>query len=61
MTRRLTGYDHAHRSRASIQSLMLLARRNLDPFTRLKNEMVVFNFQRQFTLQNEEELARMDV
>ncbi len=61
MAWRLTGHDHADRIRTSIQRLMQLAWRNLDAFTCLKNKVMMVDFQGQFTFQNKEELACMDV
>jgi hypothetical protein len=58
---RLTCDDHADRIRTPIHRLMLLARGNLDSFAGVKNKVMMFNFQSQFTFQNEEKLARMDV
>jgi len=40
---------------------MRLAGGNLDSFTRPKNKMMIFDFQGQFTFQNEEELPCLDV
>jgi len=61
MARRLTGDDHADRICTSIQRLMLLAWGNLESLAWVKNKVMVFDFQSQFTFQNQEELARTDV
>lgn len=61
MAWRLTGDDHANRLCASIQRLMLLAWGNLDSFMRVKDKMMMFDFQGQLPFQNVEELACMDV
>jgi hypothetical protein len=57
----LTGDDHPERMRTFIQSLMPLARDNLDSFARFKRKVVIFDFQDQLTFENEEELARTNV
>lgn len=61
MAWRLTGDKHANRFHTAIQRLVLLAWGNLDSFTCLKNKVVILDLQGQFTFQNEEELACMDV
>jgi len=61
MAWRLTGDDHANRLCASIQRLMLLAWGNLDSFMRVKDKMMMFDFQGQLPFQNVEELACTDV
>jgi len=61
MAWRLTGDDHANRLGASIQRLMLLAWGNLDSFMRVKDKMMMFDFQGQLPFQNVEELACADV
>jgi hypothetical protein len=57
----LTGDDHANRIFALIQRLMLLASGNFDSFMRVKDKMMMFDFQGQLPFQNVEELACMDV
>jgi hypothetical protein len=61
MAWRLTGDDHPHGMRTFIQRLMPLAWADLDAFPCFKNKIMMFDFQRQLALENEEELARMDV
>ncbi|MGC1902841.1 MAG: hypothetical protein WA715_03385 [Candidatus Acidiferrum sp.] len=58
---KLTGDDHPHPVHTSVPCLMLLARRNLDSFTDMKNEVVMFDFEGQFAFQHVEELACMVV
>jgi hypothetical protein len=57
MTCRLTDDQHAHTTRASIQCLMLLAGRDLEAFTGLKNEIAMLDFEGQLAFQDKEELA----
>jgi hypothetical protein len=61
MAGRLTGNQHSHLSGAAIQRLMLLTWRDLDPFTSVKDEVVVFDFQGQLSFEHEEKLAGMDM
>lgn len=46
MTGRLAGDNHAYRIRALVHRLMLLAGRNLDPFTGVKDEDMMLDFER---------------
>jgi hypothetical protein len=61
MAWKLTGDKHANRFHTAIQRLVPLGWGNLDSFTCLKNKVVILDLQGQFTFQNEEELACMDV
>lgn len=58
---KLTGDDHPYRVHTSVQCLMLLARRNLDSFTGMKNEVVMFDSEGQFAFQHVEEPTCMAV
>jgi hypothetical protein len=40
---------------------MLLARRDFQPFTGLKDEVMMLDFEDQFSFEDEEKLARVDV
>jgi hypothetical protein len=57
----LASDQHAHGPGASIHCLMLLARRDFQPFTGLKDEVMMLDFEDQFSFEDEEKLARVDV
>jgi hypothetical protein len=57
----LTGDDDTHGLGASIHCLMALAGRDFDAFISLKDEVVVFDFESQFSFDDVEKLARVDV
>jgi len=61
MAWRLAGDQHADRTGTSIPSLMPLAGQDFEPFTGVKNEIIMFHFKRQFAFENKEELAGMTV
>jgi hypothetical protein len=59
LRRGLASDQHAHRTGTSVQDLMRLAGRDLEPFAGAKNEIMLFDFERQFAFEDEEELTRM--
>ena len=61
MAWRLARHDHPDRLSALIHRLMLLAGRYFDSLTCLDDEIVIFDFQIQYTFENEEKLARVDM
>jgi len=59
LRRGLAGDQHARRTGTPVQGLMCLAGRDLESFPGEKNEIVPFDFERQFAFEDEEELTRM--
>src|SRR5260370_33638898 len=57
----LTGNQDAHLCSAAIQRLVGLARRNLQPLSGTKHEVVMLHLQRQLAGQHIEELPRLPV
>jgi hypothetical protein len=57
----LAGDQYPRRSGASIHCLVLLAWRDFESFSSLKNKVMMFHFEGQFSFQHEEELTRAGV
>ena len=61
MTWGLAGYEHSHGGGTSIDCLMLLSGSDLESFAGVKDEVMVFDFECEFSFEDEEELARVNV
>ena len=57
----LAGHDDAQRACAFVLRLVALAGGDFDSFSFLEDEVVILDFERQFALENVEELAGVDV
>jgi len=61
MTWGLASDEHSHGPSAAIHCLMLLARRDFQPFSGLKDKVMMLDLEGQFSFEDEEKLTRVDV